>query len=115
MNDPVEFLEHHGIKGQKWGRRKARTPRITSQEHKVASDLRKKHVSTLTNEELKTLNARSNLEQQHRRLNPNTAAKGRKYVKAAMGTAVGAATLYGLATGPAGKALTGAVKKTASK
>jgi hypothetical protein len=99
------FLEHHGIKGQKWGiRNKSRNPVKLSSEHKRASELKKKPVRALTNEQLKELTSRQQLEQKHRKLNPNTADKGKKHLKAVMGTAVGAASVYSLATGPAAQA-----------
>jgi hypothetical protein len=104
MPDLEEFLEHHGVKGQKWGIRRARPARIVSREYKKASQLKNKHISTMTNEELKALNARSNLEQQYHRLHPDTVALGKRYVKGAVATTVGAAALYNLAKGPAGQA-----------
>jgi hypothetical protein len=111
------FLEHHGVKGQKWGiRNRSRRVQVpSSAEHKKVAALRKKPVHALTNKQLKDLNARLSLEKTHRQLNPTKADIGKKKVKAIMGTAIGAATLYNLATGPAGKAAVNLGKKVVTK
>lgn len=106
-----DFLDHHGVKGQKWGIRRRRSQRITAGEHQTAQQLKKKHPSELTNQQLQSLNTRGNLVRTHRRLNPSTVDKGRIYVKAGVGTAMGAATVYNLYNSPAGKAAIEAGKK----
>lgn len=79
-------LQHHGIKGQRWGVRRYRkkdgslTPagkkRYSMSEDAIkASDYRKKKVSQLTNKELRELNERTNLENNYKRLHPNNYKK----------------------------------------
>jgi len=90
-----EFLSHHGVKGQKWGIRNAHIRKL-SPEHKQAMKLREKHLSELTNQELRTLNDRLNLETNYNRLNPNLIRKGHgkaKEIIALIGTATSLAAL----------------------
>ena len=102
-----EFLEHHGVKGQKWGIRhlpahkvSGKTSRPMSVDAKKAEELRKKPVSSLTNKQLKTLNERKNLEQNRARLNPSKVAAGEEMAKKILGTVGVAYTVYNLATHP---------------
>ena len=95
MTSVEDFLEHHGVKGQKWGIRNAQIRKL-SPEHKQATKLREKHLSELTNQELKTLNERLNLETNYNRLNPNVVRKGHgtaKEILAFIGTATSLAAL----------------------
>jgi len=109
MSDNFDnVLIHHGVKGMKWGvrRSQAQLDRAAgrSSDSREASRLKKKPLSSLSNKELKSLNERMNLEQNYKRLNPSTVARGKNVAKgtiAAVGTAV---TLYNLYNSPAGKA-----------
>lgn len=99
------YLQHYGIKGMKWGVRryqnkdgsltaegKARERKKTSgwsKDAKEARRLKRKSVNQLTNQELRTLNNRLNLEDNYKRLNPSKVDRGLKYLGAAaagMGT-----------------------------
>ena len=85
----TDELQHYGVLGMKWGRRRAKRP--MSQDAKDAQHLKKKKVSELSNAELKKLNERQNLEKNHRSLNPSNIARGAKAVAitaAALGTIV---------------------------
>lgn len=84
-------LYHYGIMGMKWGVRRYQNPDGTltpagkrrlarrekkearkihpSDDYKRASDIRKKHISELTNRELQDLNQRLSLEKNYRDLN----------------------------------------------
>lgn len=97
LNKGVKFkmdnyeLYHYGIMGMKWGVRRYQNPDGTltpagkrrlarrekkearkihpSDDYKRASDIRKKHISELTNRELQDLNQRLSLEKNYRDLN----------------------------------------------
>lgn len=66
-------LKHYGVLGMKWGRRKAQYN--TSADHDRARQLEKKHVSEMSNKELRELNDRQQLESKHKQLNPSTIKK----------------------------------------
>lgn len=74
-------LYHYGVLGMKWGRRKA-----VSRDSAAASRIRKKKVSQMSNQELRDLNNRLNLEQQNKELSRKS-SKGRTAVKAFIKTA----------------------------
>lgn len=110
--EAVIFLEHHGIKGQKWGvRRKSKGSVKVSSDAKKVAPLKGRHVSTLTNKQLKTANERINLEQQYKRMNPNKVESGKRHVLEALATIGIAVSVFNLATSPAGKAAISAGKK----
>lgn len=97
LNKGVKFkmdnyeLYHYGIMGMKWGVRRYQNPDGTltpagkrrlarrekkearkihpSDDYKRVSDIRKKHISELTNRELQDLNQRLSLEKNYRDLN----------------------------------------------
>jgi len=107
------FLAHHGVKGQRWGVRRTkaalaraarREGRQPSPEAIRAKALSKKKRSELSNEELRFLNERKNLEQNFNRLNPNAIAKGHNRTKAIIAVAGTAVALSNLARSPAGQA-----------
>ena len=80
-------LVHYGVPGMKWGRRKART---TSEDHNRAKTIKKKKLSEMSNQELKDLNNRMNLESQYRDLKSRNVNAGRKFVRNVL---IGAATV----------------------
>jgi hypothetical protein len=75
-------LKHVGILGMKWGRRKARSasPDTSSGDHKTSSKLKKKKLSEMSNEELKTLTTRLQLERQYKDLTKADTSAGRKFI-----------------------------------
>lgn len=79
-------LYHYGVLGMKWGKRKARQ----SEDYKKARAIKKKKISEMSNEELKTLNNRLNLEANYREVSKRNVSSGRKWVT---GILVGAATV----------------------
>lgn len=97
-----DFLAHYGVPGMKWGRRKGSSG--TAGDAKAVAPLRKKKPSQMTNEELRKLNERMQLEQNYKKLNPNIAVRGKKYVAATIGTVGLGVTLYSQINSPAAKA-----------
>lgn len=78
----MNSLQHVGILGMKWGRRKARPsgPDKTSSDHKVGVSLKRKKLSEMSNEELRTLTNRLQLEKQYKDLTKTDISSGRKFV-----------------------------------
>lgn len=103
-------LEHHGIKGQKWGVRRfqnkdgTRTAagRKRAAEHEDYTRAHtKKKASEMSDKELRERLNRLDMERRYNQMNPSTMTKGRNFVKnsgKALGTAVfvtgSAITLY---------------------
>ena len=86
-------LFHYGVKGMKWGVRKSgggvKTSRLErklaekaaeakthSADHKTAQKLRRKPLETMSNDDIRTLNKRLELETNYARLMENTRKKG---------------------------------------
>lgn len=105
MADNVEdFLAQAGVKGMKWGRRKGNTPTLrTSKDYKTAAKIRKKKVSEMSNEDLKTLTKRIQLEKSYKDLTPNKFTKGQKHVTALLGVVGTVSTIASLPNTPAFK------------
>lgn len=140
MSEIDDILEHYGVRGMKWGVRRfqnrndgpaeaTRSPKnpskiVTSKGKKIpASDdavnaakslrvAKKSGTSALSNDELKTLVTRMNLEQQYRDLNskanPDAWArmeKGSKKAKTLRNASTPAQEIYNFAKSPAGLAV----------
>lgn len=79
-------LTHYGVLGMKWGRRKgsssgsSSTPSNPSNDHIKKVKLKRKKVSEMSNEELRDLNTRLQLERQYADLNKASVASGKKVV-----------------------------------
>lgn len=103
----VDEIYHHGILGQKWGRRRYQNPDGTltiagkkhykemgwSKDAQYAARLKRKKVSQMSNEELRKLNERKNLESNYKRLNPSKAKTITKATLATIGTAATVASV----------------------
>lgn len=103
-------LEHHGIKGQKWGVRRfqnkdgTRTAagRKRAAEHEDYTRAHtKKKASEMSDKELRERLNRLDMERRYNQMNPSVVSKGKNFIKnsgKAIGTAVavtgGAITLY---------------------
>ena len=90
MSDAVEnVLAHYGKKGMKWG---VRNSPARAKEHssdsatarKTHAKAKKKGSTSLSNDELEFLNRRLQLEKKYSDLNPDTAAKGKIFMKKQM-------------------------------
>lgn len=116
MDTVDEILEHHGVKGMKWGVRRIRD-HITNRPDHSSSDakaakahkktVRKHGTKALSNEELQALVRRMNLENQFqdlRRKQPTAFSKGHDTVKNILSVAKTGQEIASLAKGPAAKA-----------
>lgn len=103
------YMYHYGVKGMKWGVRKSRVKSSTSKkrgkstyssDYLETAELRKKSYKQLSNEELRALNKRMNLESEYQRLNPSKVSKGKKVVKGIVAAGGTAASIYALRKNP---------------
>ena len=95
MTESAEDYElfHYGVKGMKWGVRnksggvktsrlerklaeKAKEAKSHSSDHKTAQKLRAKPLATMSNDDIRTLNKRLELETNYARLKESTRKKG---------------------------------------
>lgn len=74
----TNILQHVGVLGMHWGVRK-RGP--TSADHTRTRDIRTKHVSELSNDEIRTAVSRMHLERQYKDLSFDTMSRGQKLVQ----------------------------------
>lgn len=123
-------LYHHGVKGMRWGvRRKAsfrslssaeakKGPRENeSEDHKVAQSLKKKSTASLSNQDLKRINERLQLEQNYANLTkkPGKLLSGQQKVQRILSVGGQAQTAYNLVTSPMAKSIGRGILKGASK
>lgn len=121
MSDQLEdFLAHYGVKGMKWGRRKARNSddgdrpkRTPSEDHLTAKALKKKRVSEMSNADLKKLTTRMQLEKQYAELTQDsrTVSRGEKFVKRSISVGNTINQVAAFANSPAGKLLASQIKQ----
>jgi hypothetical protein len=104
------FLDHHGVKGQKWGVRRTKRAIQRSSDAERHATARKKHVSELSDVELRDLTNRLNTEQQFARL-----TQGQSMAKKILATAGTANALVGVLKSPAAIALAGIGASVAMK
>jgi hypothetical protein len=122
-----EILEHHGIKGMKWGVRRSRSlstsrSKTSKPVHEPASDAarakelhtraRTAGTHTLSNQELQHLTQRMNLEQQYSRLSGSSSRKaaGARFAKEIV-VNVGKQQATRMASDAVAKAVAQALKK----
>ena len=75
-------LEHFGIKGMHWGRRKGPTHVETpSADHKEKMRIKSKSISEMSNAELKTVNERLQLEKRYKELATEDLSRGQRFVR----------------------------------
>lgn len=76
----MSYLKHWGVLGMKWGVRRNRSTGSESQDHITTRAIKKKKISEMSNEELKQLTTRLQLEKQYSDLNKRQISAGEKLV-----------------------------------
>jgi glycerol-3-phosphate dehydrogenase len=104
-NEEINTLIHAGKKGMKWGVRKDRT----SSDYQTVRPLRKKSASKLSNDELKKVVSRMQLEKQYNSINPRGTKKAIGKAAAVVGAVVATGATIGkvstFAKSPAGQSI----------
>mgnify|MGYP003396379070 FL=1 len=79
-------ITHIGVPGMKWGIRKRRSsgPDTSSEDHRVSRTIKTKKISEMSNDELKKLTTRLQLERQLKDLDSKNTSSGQKFVKEAL-------------------------------
>lgn len=117
-------LAHVGVKGMRWGVRKGvGSPRAgkklkgtgQSVDARRVQKIKKKKVSQMSNEELKLLTTRMQLEQNYAKLNPSKIQRGIKAVKAVGDTINTINTVVNAKNSTIGKVITEAMLKAKNK
>lgn len=90
MNEVNDILVHFGIPGMKWHNRRGRAtssshkkppkPDTRSSDHIKKRELQRKKISEMSNDDLKSLNTRLQLEKQYRDLTKQDLSPGKKFV-----------------------------------
>ena len=103
-------LYHFGVKGMRWGVRKASPSGSgtksykSSRDYNAANRLRRKAkgsgTKSLTNKEMKMLNTRLELEKKYNQLNPSSLEKGRKVLATTVSVVGGVTALYAVTKSP---------------
>lgn len=100
-----DSLSHYGVPGMRWGKRKGSS---------ISTKPKKTKLSDMSDDELRRVNKRAQLEQEYLRRNPNRKERGKAAAKALMGTAMTGITIYNMVKSPAGKAAMDVGKKVAN-
>ena len=109
----TDELYNHGVLGMRWGVRKVRSSsssnkkrkhrmsnraykkyRSSSRDSKIAQNIKRKKLYQMSNEDLKTVNYRQQLEYQYKQNNPNTSKKILLGIGATAGAIGAINTLY---------------------
>ena len=102
MDNLENFLEHHGVKGQKWGIRNKKTYPKSKNEKELAR-LLDRPVHNLSNSDLKKIQERNNLINEYKKAKPSKHEKGIKFAKKTLETAGVVGSLYALSKTPLAK------------
>lgn len=110
MMSEEDFLEHFGVKGMKWGRRKdgkAGSTHVSADAaryNKLKTRVKKNGTDNLSNDDIAKLNKRSQLMAEYKKNNPTKLEKGREATRSVMKDVKTVATIVG-----AGAAVAGAI------
>ncbi len=115
----IEFLEHYGVKGQKWGvRRKSSKKGISrspdsQQALKIYNKSQKKGIRSLTNKEIQTYTQRMQLQRQFANLMPRSNfQKGKDFTKEVLGIGKSYNEVIAFVDSPGGKQIKDSFKKS---
>ena len=111
-----DVLEHFGVKGMKWGQRKARedgpVSKDTQRAREHAKTIKKHGTAALSNKELQEYVTRMNLERQYNGFKAEPKAKkGQRYVKEVLAIGRTANEVYAFVNSPVGKEIKAALKR----
>lgn len=112
-NEEGPAVEHYGVLGMKWGVRKdrgssaSRRRRSGSKDYQTTKNLRSKRRSSLTNQELKKVNQRLQLERTYSDLTSSM-----NFVKKAVAAGGTISSAYALSQTPLGKKATSFVRRS---
>lgn len=118
----TDSLTHYGVKGMRWGKRKAgstsssSSSESNSEDHTKARALKGKKVNELSNSDLQTLSRRLQLEKSYAELTrtPSKFDKGHAEVKKVLGVASTASSVYAFVNSPLGKSLKTGIQSSVS-
>ena len=112
------YLRHYGVLGMHWGKsgkkstiKKAKPKIVPSEDHKKKVALKGKKVHELSNDQIRELTTRLQLERQVRDLNPSDMQKGLNAVKKVTAAGTTVASLYALSKTPLFQDLAKTAKK----
>ena len=75
-----EHLKHFGILGMHWGKKKGKTILSPHKDYSIADNIRKKDIREMSNEELKTLTSRVQLEKSYRDVSKKELSMGKQFM-----------------------------------
>lgn len=75
-----DFLKHIGVLGMRWGKRKTKPKSSSSNDYKNKVLIKKKKLHEMSNQELRSLNERMQLERQYKELNKVDVSAGRQFI-----------------------------------